>query len=56
MTDESAEVEEFVRTLSRVHSGARGALVELARLLPKVRLVRGGPKSAGAVVSQSRFQ
>ena len=39
MTDESAEVEEFVRTLSRVHSGARGALVELARLLPKVRLV-----------------
>jgi len=37
MTDNG--VDEFVRALSRVHSGATGALVELARLLPKVRLV-----------------
>ena len=37
MTDDG--VDEFVRALSRVHSGATGALVELARLLPKVRLV-----------------
>ena len=39
MTNESDGVEEFVRALSRVHSGASGALVELARLLPTVRLV-----------------
>lgn len=39
MTEESAEIDAFVRALSRVHSGATGALVELARLLPTVRLV-----------------
>ena len=39
MTDESAEIDASVRALSRVHSGATGALVELARLLPTVRLV-----------------
>ena len=37
MTDDG--VDEFVRALSRVHSGAIGALVELAELLRKVRLV-----------------
>ena len=35
----SDDVEAFTRALSRVHSGATGALVELAALLPRVRLV-----------------
>ncbi|MDP9274791.1 MAG: SseB family protein [Chloroflexota bacterium] len=46
MREDAHGVDEFVRALSRVHSGASGALVELARLLPNVRLVvavRGRP-------------
>ncbi|HVD30387.1 MAG TPA: SseB family protein [Methylomirabilota bacterium] len=35
----SDDVEAFTRALSRVHSGASGAVVELAGLLQRVRLV-----------------
>jgi len=41
MSEDPAGVDTFVRALSRMHSGATGALVELASLLPKMRLVVG---------------
>jgi hypothetical protein len=35
----AVSIDEFMRTLERVHSGANGALPTLARLAPQVRLV-----------------